>query len=110
MSLMNLASSRSWNFGSGRILRLATSRRRGMWLFSLGRALGAVLAAALLAAGDADGVERAADDVVADARQVLHAAAADHHHGVLLEVVAHARDVAGDLHPVGQAHAGDLAD
>src|SRR5947209_6754010 len=28
MSLMNLARRRSWNFGSGRILRLAASRRR----------------------------------------------------------------------------------
>src|SRR6266851_8131657 len=109
MSLMNLASSRSWNLGSGRILRLATSLRRGMWDRSLGGALRAVLAAALLAAGDAHGVERAADDVVAHARQVLHAAAADHHHRVLLQVVAHARDVAGDLHPVGEPHARHLA-
>src|SRR6266404_8330323 len=109
MSLMNLASRRSWNFGSGRILRLATSRRRGMSLGSLARALRAVLGAALLAAGDAHGIEGAADDVVADARQVLHAAPADHHHRVLLEVVAHARDVAGHFQAVGEPHAGDLA-
>src|SRR5882724_12655406 len=105
MSLMNLASRRSWNFGSGRILRLATSRRRGMFWSSpcdSGRPLGAVLAAALLAASDADGVERAADDVVAHAGQVLHPASADHHYRVLLEVVADAGDVAGDFHAVGQ--------
>ena len=42
----------------------------------------------------ARGVERAADDVVANAREVLHAAAADEHDRVLLEVVALARDVA----------------
>src|SRR6266481_3857797 len=81
MSLMNLASRRSWNFGSGRILRLATSRRRGMFWSSpcdSGRPLGAVLAAALLAAGDADGVERAANDVVAHAGQVLDPASAGH--------------------------------
>src|SRR6267143_2052918 len=71
---------------------------------------GAADAAALLAAGDADGVERAANDVVAHAGQVLDAASADHHHRVLLEVVADAGDVAGDFHAVGQADAGDLAE
>src|SRR3954463_15995642 len=71
--------------------------------------LGAVLGPALLAALHADGVQRAADDVVADAREVLHAAPADHHHRVLLEVVAHARDVRGYLDPVGEAHARHLA-
>ena len=39
-------------------------------------------------------VERAADDVVAHARQILHAAAADQHDRVLLQVVALAGDVA----------------
>src|SRR5215469_15588939 len=29
-SLTNLVTSRSWNFGSGRIFRLATTRRRGI--------------------------------------------------------------------------------
>src|SRR5256886_7493888 len=33
------------------------------------------------------GVERAADDVVAHARQILHAAAADHHDRVLLQIM-----------------------
>ena len=58
---------------------------------------------------DAGGVQRAADDVVAHARQVLHAAAADQHHRVLLQVVALAGDVGRDLHAVGQPHARDLA-
>ena len=39
----------------------------------------------------------------------LHAAAAHEHDGVLLEVVADARDVGRDLHLVRQLHAGDLA-
>src|SRR6266851_3076123 len=56
-------------------------------------ALGPVLGARLLAVLGACGVERAADDVVADARQVLHLAPADEHHGVLLQVVADAGDV-----------------
>ena len=58
---------------------------------------------------DALGVEHAADDVVAHAGQVLHAAAADQHHRVLLQVVALARDVARHLDPVGQADARHLA-
>ena len=54
-------------------------------------------------------VERAAHDVVADTREVLHAAAADQHDGVLLEVVALARDVGVDLAAVGEPHARHLA-
>ena len=41
--------------------------------------------------------------------QVLDPAAADEHDRVLLQVVPDARDVGRDLHLVGQAHAGDLA-
>ena len=70
--------------------------------------LGAVLAAAALAAVDAQGVERAADDVVAHAGQVAHAAAADQHDAVFLQVVLFAGDVGGDFLAVAQAHAGDL--
>src|SRR5919112_6471094 len=71
--------------------------------------LGAVAAASLLAVLDALRVERAADDLVADAGKVLHTAAADEHDRVLLEVVTHTRDVGGDLDAAGQAHTGDLA-
>src|SRR3712207_8562335 len=63
--------------------------------------LGAVPATGLLAVADAGGVERPADDLVAHARQVLDAATAHEHDGVLLEVVALARDVGGDLHGPG---------
>src|SRR5438309_1415157 len=71
--------------------------------------LGAVAAAGLLAVADALGVQRAADDLVADAGQVLHAAAAHEHHRVLLQVVADARDVGGHLDATGEADASDLA-
>src|SRR3954454_14430993 len=80
---------------------------RGMALTLL--ALGAVAAAGLLAAAHALGVERAADDLVADAGEVLHPAAADEHDRVLLQVVAHAGDVGRDLDAAGEADAGDLA-
>src|SRR5262245_41078562 len=72
--------------------------------------LRAVTAAGLLAVLHALGVERAADDLVADTGQVLHPAATDEHDRVLLEVVAHARDVSSDLDATRQAHAGDLAE
>src|SRR3954470_6083501 len=71
--------------------------------------LGAVAAAGLLAVAHAGGVEGAPDDLVADARQVLHTTATHEHDRVLLEVVALAGDVGGDLHAAGEAHAGDLA-
>src|SRR5690349_173892 len=102
MMLTNFATSRLPYFGSGNTSRFAAPAR----LIALGRpalgGLGAVLRAALLAAGHARGVERAADDVIADARQVLHSAAADHDDRVLLQVVADPRDIRGHLEPVRQ--------
>src|SRR5271168_1946043 len=68
-------------------------------------ALGAVFRAALLAVGRARRVERAANDVIAHAREILDASAAYEHDRVLLQVVADARDVGRDFFPVGQAHA-----
>src|SRR5437764_6441761 len=74
------------------------------------RTLRAILRTALLAVLDALGVEHAAQDVVAHAGQILDAAAADHDHRVLLEVMALARDVADHLEAVGQTNLGDLAE
>src|SRR6266568_3729508 len=109
--LTNLATTRSWNLGSGRIFRFTTTRRRGIETVPyLARALGAVLGPTLLTALNADRVERPANDVVTHAREVLHAAPADEHHRVLLEVVADARNVARHLEPVGEADAGHLAE
>src|SRR4051812_264878 len=71
--------------------------------------LRAVPAASLLAVADTLGVQRAADDLVAHAREVLHPAAAHEHHRVLLQVVADARDVGGHLDATGEPHASDLA-
>src|SRR5690349_9405108 len=72
--------------------------------------LGAVAATGLLPVAHARGVEGAADDLVADARQVLHTATADEHDRVLLQVVALTGDVGRDLHAARQAHAGHLAE
>src|SRR5450759_4845943 len=94
--------------GSGRMVRFWIRARRGILLGRL-LALGAVLAAPLLAVLGAGGVEGAADHVVAHAGEVGDLAAADQHNGVLLEVVPDARDVGGDLDLAGQADAADLA-
>src|SRR5207244_8826615 len=72
---------------------------------SLLRSLGPVLRAALHPSLNTDRIERASDDVIADARKILDAAAADEHERVLLQVVADARNVSRDLDPVGQPHA-----
>ena len=64
------------------------------------RALGAVLGASLLAVLDALGVERAANNVVANTRKILYTTAADEHHGVFLEVVAFAANVRNDFEAI----------
>src|SRR3954454_16602841 len=94
-----LTSIDEWSASAGRT-RGVISARRGIRL----ALLGAVLGARLLAVGDAGGVERVAHDLVAHARQILHAATAHEHHRVLLQVMADARDVAGDLHAVRETH------
>src|SRR5690606_36907381 len=123
---MNLVTTRSPNFGSGLISRLSARWRRDILFVShlrgpapqnksaeagkpLLRTLGAVLGAALLAVLHALRVEHAADDMVAYARKVLHAAAADHDHGVLLKVVPLAGDVADHLEAVDETDLRDLA-
>src|SRR5437899_12796870 len=106
---MNLATTASPNLGSGRTSRLTAARRRDMALLRLLRPLGAVFRAALAPVLDALGIMGAADDVIAHAGQILDPAAADQHDRVLLQVMTLARDVAGHLETVGQAHARDLA-
>src|SRR5215469_8109709 len=109
-TFMNLASISLLYFGSGRMVRTGAWARRDIATYSLLlRALGAVLGATLLALAHTGTVERAAHRVIADTREVLDAAAADEHHRVLLQVVALAADVAGNLVAVGEAHAADLA-
>src|SRR5690606_2468240 len=73
------------------------------------RSLRAVLRPPLPPIVDAGAIARAADDVVAHTRQILHAAAANQHDRVLLQVMAFAADVARNLEPVGQANARHLA-
>src|ERR671926_237995 len=95
-----------WYTGSATSGRRGAGPLRGMSALLL---LRAVPAASLLAVADTLGVQRAADDLVAHAGEVLHAAAAHEHHRVLLQVVAHARDVGGHLDATRQADPSDLA-
>src|SRR5690606_39240413 len=106
--LRDIAQFSVWRAWAGRVFSGGGSGTRPANRLTL-RALGAVLGAGLLALGDAGGVERPTHGVVADARQVFDATAADQHHRVLLQVVAFATDVGDDLVAVGQAHLGDLA-
>ena len=105
--LTTWVTSTEWYTGSGINSRRGAGPLRGMARLSL--PLRAVAAAGLLAVADAGGVERAADDLVANAGEVLHTTAADEHDRVLLEVVALARDVGGDLHAAREPHTRDLA-
>src|ERR1700728_329976 len=107
---MNFVTTTFPNFGSGWISRFSALWRRDISKLQLLRPFRAVLGTALLAVLDALGIEHAAQDVVAHARQILDAAAADHHHRVLLQVMALARDVADHLEAVGETNLGDLAE
>src|SRR5262245_49084295 len=88
--------------------RRAVEPPRGGYHHSSLRPFGPVLRAALPTILHSDRVERAADDVVANSRQVLHAATADEHDRVLLQVVTDARDVGDDLDAVREPDLRDL--
>ena len=70
--------------------------------------LGAILGTSLHTTVDTLSIESTTDDVVTDTRKVLHTAAADHNHRVLLQVVADTGDVSSDFVTVGQTHTSDL--
>src|SRR5207248_6044338 len=80
----------NWKRGTGNGLRF--------------RSLRSVLRATLFSSLHAHRVERAADDVVADTREILHAAAANQDQRVLLQVVPDSGNVGGDLDPVRQSY------
>src|SRR3954469_8079152 len=71
--------------------------------------LRAIAAASLLAVADALGVQRAADDLVADPGEVLHPAATHQHDRVLLQVMPDTGDVGRHLEAAHEPNAGDLA-
>ena len=89
------------------LLRPKAALRKAAALF---RALCAVLGTGLLSLGDACGIERAADDVVTNAGEIAHAAAADQNGAVLVQVMTLAGNVHGTFLLVRQAYSRDLAE
>ena len=89
------------------LLRPKAALRKAAALF---RALCAVLGTGLLSLGDACGIERAADDVVTNAGEIAHAAAADQNGTVLVQVMTLAGNVHGTFLLVRQAYSRDLAE
>src|SRR5260364_57801 len=84
-TFMNFATSTLPNFGSGNTSRFGTSRRRGIGSPSVMS-------------------WRVSHHVVAHARQILHATAADQHNRVLLQIMAFAANIRNDLKTVCQSH------
>src|SRR5215831_15559891 len=74
------------------------------------RPLGSVYGAALLSVLHALRIEHAAQDVVSHTRKILHAAAANEHNRVLLQIVALAGDVTHHFVAVGETYLGHLAE
>src|SRR5215510_6667789 len=107
--LTNFATSRLPCFGSGSTSRRTAPARRILASAPLGL-LGPVLRPALLAPRDARGIERAADDVIANAGKILHAASPDQHDRVLLQIVSDPGNVRRDLEAIGQPDTRDLAE
>src|SRR4051812_14229163 len=73
------------------------------------RRLGPVFRPRLLAVVYTAGIQGTAYDVVTNAGQVFHPTSAHQHHGVFLKIMPFTGDVSRDLHTVGQANPGDLA-
>src|SRR5678815_4525444 len=108
--LMNFVTSVLAYTGSAASSRFGISRLRGIFYFLLLRALRAIFRPTLFTSLNANRVERSADHVVANARQILHAAAANQHQRVFLQVVPDARNVGRHLDAVGEANARHLAE
>src|SRR5579863_238537 len=73
------------------------------------RSLGSVLRASLHAVGNADRVQCSANHVIADAWKIFHAAPADQHDRVLLQVVPDSGDIRRNLNAIGQPYTRHLA-
>src|SRR5882762_6672659 len=72
------------------------------------RSLRSVLRAPLVATGNAHRIQCSAHHVIAHTRQILHAAPANQHDRVLLQVVPNAGNISRDFNTIGEAHARHL--
>src|SRR5690606_37667045 len=71
--------------------------------------LGSVLGPRLLAVFNTASIEGTTNDVIANAREILHPAAADQHDGVLLKIVTLTWNVRRHFDAIRKANAGNLA-
>src|SRR5215210_1742059 len=93
----------------GSLFLLALGTLGGFGLCTDLRTLRTVFRAAAAPAIHPERVEGTTDNMIAHTRQVFHAATANEHDRVLLEVVSLARDVSDHFLPVCQTHLGDFA-
>src|ERR1700690_1808702 len=101
MELTNLLTRVDWNTGAASGSRFAICPFLGIGPRLGLRPLRPVLGGALLSVWNTHGIQRATHHVIANSRQVLHAAAANEHDGVLLQVVADAGNISRHLDAVG---------
>ncbi len=96
---------------SGGIVRLSfvlsLSLCRGSALAGF-RSFRSILGATASALGNPVAIQRTTDDMIAHARQVLHAATTNQNDGVLLQVMPFTRNIRRDLHLIAQPNASDL--
>jgi hypothetical protein len=67
-----------------------------------------ILGTALLASADTGRIERSPHHVIAHPGKVLHAASADQHNRVLLQIVSYPRNISGYFNSVGKPHTSHL--
>src|SRR3954468_12243558 len=84
--------------------------RKNDWLLGRLRTLHAVLGAGTPALLHAGGVERAADNMITNSGQILHATAPNEHNRVLLQIVALVRNIRNNFVAVREPNFRHLAD
>jgi hypothetical protein len=89
---------------TGLRLRTPTPRTKARGLKLSFWPLRAVLRARLLAVCDPRSIQSPTNNVVPDARQILHTAATDQDDRVFLQIVADTGDVGCNFNPIGQTH------
>jgi hypothetical protein len=84
-------------------LRLYVALLSRLWL------LNAIFRSSLVSLAYASGLLGSTNDVISNARKVLNSTTSDKNNGVLLQVVAFARNVGGDFDTVGQSNTSSLS-
>src|SRR6516164_4512578 len=90
------------------LLATSQTQQAASLRLALLRSLRSVLRASLHTIGDAHGIQRSANHVIAHTRQILHAASADQHNRVLLQVVTDSGDIRRDFNAIRQPYTRNL--